>query len=113
MAKLSQQKLYERLNILDAKCTSLLQVCAVLAVLQSIPVAVADTPPWIKPIAAASVLIFLLVSFMAVRVLKIDWEPCDKVIIHRTQIYERCRRWTRIGLVLAGIFVVGALIATF
>ena len=113
MANSSQQKHYEHLNILDAKCTSLLQVCAVLAVLQSIPVAAADTPPWIKPFAAASVLVFLLVSFMAVSVLAVDWEPEEKDIRHRTRIYNWCRRCTWLGLVLAGLFVVAALIATF
>ena len=113
MANLSQQELYERLNILDAKCTSLLQVCAVLAVLQSIPVAAADTPPWIKPIAAASVLVFLLVSFMAVSVLAVNWKPSKEDIDKRTQIYTWCRRFTWLGLVFAGLFVVAALIATF
>ena len=108
MAGLTRDECYERLNILDAKCTSLLQLCAVLAVIQTIPVAASGAPPWVRVIGAASILVFLLVSFMAVDVLSVDWEPCVAVVDRRTRVLDRCRHWTRLGLLLGGTFLIAA-----
>lgn len=108
-AELSQQVCYQRLNILDAKCTSLLQLCAVLAAIQSIPTATTAAPIWVRAIGASSVLVFLLVSFLALGVLAVEWEPsCDEVD-RRTNVYMRCRNWARVGLLLGAAFVISAL----
>lgn len=111
-AELSQDVCYQRLNILDAKCTSLLQLCAVLAAIQSIPTAATEAPIWVRAIGASSVLVFLLVSFLALGVLAVEWEPSCVEVERRTKAYMRCRNWARVGLLLGAAFVVSALISS-
>ena len=103
---------YKQLTLLDDKCNILLQVCAVMAALLSIPATVSTASPWVRGIAAVAILTFLAVSFKAVSVIRVDWDPTSEDVKRRTGSYNQCRNGVKLGLILSGLFVVVALIAS-
>lgn len=112
MTELTRNERYERLNILDSKCTSLLQLTAILSAIEVIPIAASDAPTVVKLLGLLSVMTFVAVGLLAVGVLAVDWDPSEDEIKCRTAIYNRCRVLTRVGLVLGGLFATSAWVSS-
>jgi len=106
VTELTKEERYERLNILDAKCTSLLQLASILSAIEVIPIVAGEAPAYVKLLGLLSVVTFVAVGLLAVSVLAVDWTPSDQEVGRRTTIYNRCRTLTRLGLALGGLFAI-------
>jgi clan AA aspartic protease len=100
-----QKELYERLNILDSKCSGLLQLSSVILALNVIPAVGGKLTGFSQVLSILVAVLFLVTSLLSLYVLQIEWQPTSKTLQRRTMAY-------RISLVLTviGLFCVAALI---
>lgn len=100
-----QKELYERLSILDSKCSGLLQLSSVILALNVIPAVGGKLTGFSQVLSILVAILFLVTSLLSLYVLQIEWQPTSKTLQRRTMAY-------RISLVLTviGLFCVAALI---
>uniref|UniRef100_A0A7C4TVQ4 DUF202 domain-containing protein n=1 Tax=Caldisericum exile TaxID=693075 RepID=A0A7C4TVQ4_9BACT len=102
---LSTEEIYERLTILDGKCSALLELSAIILTIGTIPITSGKFSGLPFVLSLIITVTFLLVSILSLTVIWVEWEPTIKTLNWRTIAY-------RISVILsgAGLFLIAILI---
>jgi hypothetical protein len=95
---MDQEQLYRRLDILDNKCSALLQLSSVVLALNVIPAVITDTSGLALTLTIVVVSLFLLSSVLALSVIWVNWSPTERTLTLRSRTY-------RVALVATGLGV--------
>lgn len=100
--------LYERLTILDGKCSALLQLSSVILALNIIPVAIGKLSGIALALSKIVAIIFLFTSLLSLFVIWIEWEPSEAILRYRTYAYRFAVVLTAIGLICIAFLIISA-----
>jgi len=106
---IGQDELYNRLSILDSKCSALLQLSSVVLALNVIPATTGDLSGLTLAFSIIVAVGFLLVAFLSLSVIWIEWEPTVKTLSGRTCRYRAAFLLTWLGLLSMLILTILAL----
>lgn len=103
---MEMDQLYERLNILDNKCSALLQLSSVILALIIIPVAFGKLSGLALTLSLSIAILFLVTSLLSLFVIWIIWEPTEVILSWRTGVYRIAVILTAIGLVCMATLII-------
>ncbi len=95
----AEKRLYKQLNILDAKCSALLQLASLVMVLNSIPFAAGGVQDAASALRLCSTLLFFASCIPSIVVLQVDWNPSVELVNKRTRLYKVASALVTAGLI--------------
>jgi len=107
---LTPEELYERLNILDTKCSALLQLSAIVLTIGTIPVTSGQIAGFSLILSLVIASIFLISSLLSLSVIWIKWEASMKTLVWRTYAYKISHTLTAIGLAVIAVLIFALLL---
>ncbi len=104
----TKKELYDRLTILDGKCSALLQLSSVIIALNIIPAAMGKLTGLPVTLNIIVAIIFLLTSLLSLLVIRVEWKPTEATLKHRTLAYRFAVMLTATGLLCMTILIISA-----
>ena len=98
--------LYSNLNILDAKCSALLQLSSVILALNIIPAASGELAGLSLKLSLGIAVLFLITSLLSLYVIRIEWEPDEPLLKRRTIAYSIALYLTAVGLIMMAALII-------
>ena len=98
--------LYDRLTILDGKCSALLQLSAVVLSIGIIPATMSNVLVAYRLLCLVATGSFLVVSILSLTVIWVDWIPSEATVKWRTGAYRLAVVLTGLGLLSTAALVV-------
>jgi len=104
--KMEMNQLYERLNILDNKCSALLQLSSVILALTIISATFGKLTGLAVTLSLSIAVLFLITSLLSLFVIWIRWTPTKATVDHRTCMYRIAVILTAIGLICMASLII-------
>ncbi|MDQ3974410.1 MAG: hypothetical protein M3276_08790 [Actinomycetota bacterium] len=96
---MSYDPLYRKLDILDSKCSTLLQLSSLVLALNVIPVAIVEQSRLALALTVVVAVPFLFSSLLALSVIWVDWAPTQRTVVVRTRTYLIALVATALGVI--------------
>jgi hypothetical protein len=100
------EELYSKLNILDAKCSALLQLSSVILALNIIPAASGELAGLSLKLSMGIAVLFLATSLLSLNVIRIEWYPDEALLKRRTMAYSIALYLTAVGLIMMAALII-------
>lgn len=108
-SSLSKEELYGHLNVVDIKCSALLQLSGIILTVGA-GFLIAGGTQRANPTLLASLAVFLIVAFLALSIIRLRWSESTKYLSHmlwsRTTRYNICVYLTYLGLGLIALTII-------